>query len=274
MPACAPSVPGLEVAGLVVRCGAQVTDLKPGDEVCALVVGGGYAQYCVAPSVQCLPIPRGLDFVAAAALPEALFTVWTALFEQAALEAGETALIHGGASGIGSIAIQMATALGARVLTTAGSPAKCAACERLGAERSIHYRVEDFVRASLEHTRGAGVNVVLDMVGGPYVSRNLEALAPGGRLCFIAGDAGSEATFATRQVMMKRICITGSTLRHRTVEDKGRIAALLREKIWPLIERGRIAPVIGRVLALEQAAEAHRALEAGEVVGKVILRTR
>jgi NADPH2:quinone reductase len=274
MPAGAPSVPGLEVAGVVVRCAAQVTGLKRGDRVCALVVGGGYARYCVAPALQCLPIPDGLDFVAAAALPEATFTVWAALFEQAALKPGETVLIHGGASGIGTTAIQMAKALGSRVLASAGSAAKCRACERLGAEHAINYREEDFARIALEHTGGAGVNVVLDMVGGPYMARNLEALATGGRLCYIAGDAGREASFNIRQVMMKRVSITGSTLRHRTVADKGRIAALLRQHIWPLIEHGRIAPVIDRVLPLENAAEAHRVLEAGEAIGKVVLKAR
>lgn len=274
MPPGASTVPGLEVAGIVVECAADVSNIRIGDRVCALVIGGGYAQYCVAPAVQCLPIPAGLEFSAAAALPEAMFTVWTALFEQAELRPGESVLMHGGASGIGTTAIQMAAALGSRVFATAGSALKCSMCERLGAELAINYREQDFVARVLDRTGGTGVDVVLDMVGGPYAARNLQALAVGGRLCFIAGDMGPEATFNIRDIMLKRARITGSTLRHRSVADKERVAGLLRRRVWPLIERGRIAPVIDRLVPLAHATEAHRALEAGEVVGKVVLQVR
>ena len=274
MPPGVPTVPGLEVAGRVAECGPGVTGLRPGDEVCALLIGGGYAEYCVAPAAQCLPIPRGLGFAEAAALPEAVFTVWVSLFEQAGLRAGETVLIHGGASGIGTTAIQMAAALGSRPFATAGSARKCAKCEALGAELAVNYREQDFAERILRHTGGRGVDVVLDIVGGPYAARNLSVLATGGRLCYIAGDAGPEVTFSIRQIMLRRAVVTGSTLRHRSVADKGRVAELLRLRVWPLIERGRIAPVVDRVVPLERAAEAHRALEAGETIGKVVLRVR
>lgn len=274
MPADAPRVPGLEVSGTVAACGPGVAGLSIGDRVCALLLGGGYAEYCVAPAAQCLPIPRGLGFPEAAALPEAVFTVWTSLFEQAGLRAGETVLIHGGASGIGTTAIQMAAALGSRVLGTAGSAHKCAKCKTLGAERAINYHEEDFVERVRDHTRGRGVDVVLDMVGGPYAARNLSILAIGGRLCYIAGDAGPEASFNIRQIMLRRAYVTGSTLRHRTTADKARIAELLQQRIWPLIEHGRIKPVIDRLVPLAQAAEAHRVLEAGEAVGKIVLGVR
>ncbi|GAA4332999.1 NAD(P)H-quinone oxidoreductase [Pigmentiphaga soli] len=274
LPSAAGNVLGLEVAGQVQACGDGVQGWRPGDRVCALLVGGGYADHCVAPAVQCLPMPQGLDFAAAAALPETFAIVWLTLFGQARLQPGETVLVHGGSSGIGVAAIQLARATGARVLATAGSAEKCEACRALGAERAIDYRQEDFVAAVQAHTGGRGVDVVLDMVGGPYAARNLATLAPGGRLAYVAGDGGGEATFNIREIMMRRLTITGATLRHRSIEEKGVVMAALRERIWPLIERGEIRPVVARTFPLEQAADAHRCLEAGGTVGKVILLTK
>jgi NADPH2:quinone reductase len=274
MPAGASTVPGLEVAGRIVEVGAGVTAWREGDLVCALVVDGGYAEYCVAPAVQCLPIPRGLDAVQAAALPEAVFTVWTALFEQAALRPGESVLIHGGASGIGTTAIQMATALGSQAYATAGSDERCALCLSLGARAAFNYRNVDFVEAIKAQTDGRGVDVILDMVGGSYAPRNLRALAQHGRLSFIAGDESQDIAFTVREIMLKRAVITGSTLRHRSVEDKGRVAALLRDKVWPLIEAGQIRPRIDRVVPLAEIARAHDAMERGLVAGKVVLQVR
>jgi putative PIG3 family NAD(P)H quinone oxidoreductase len=274
MPPEAPNVPGLEVSGIVQAVGAGVAGWKPGDRVCALVVGGGYAEYCIAPAAQCLPVPAGVDLVEAAALPEALFTVWTSLFEHAALRPGDVALIHGGASGIGTMAIQLAAALGSRPVATAGSAERAELCRNLGAELAIDYRKQDFVDEVLRHTGGRGVDVVLDMVGGPYAARNLKALAPYGRLCYIAGDAGPEATFNIREIMLKRIVVTGSTLRHRSVEDKGRIAGILRRVVWPLLERGRIKPVVDHVVPLAEVRDAHVRMESGKVAGKIVLRVR
>lgn len=275
MPAGASTVPGLEVSGRIVQLGEGVTQWREGDAVCALVVDGGYADYCVAPAGQCLPIPRGLDFIQAAALPEALFTVWTAVVEHAGLQPGDRVLIHGGASGIGTTAIQLARAFGAaEVYATAGSDERCALCVSLGARAAFNYRTTDFVQAITQQTAGQGVDVILDMVGGSYAPRNLRALAQHGRLCFIAGDESQDIAFTVREIMLKRAVITGTTLRHRTVEDKGRIARLLQEKVWPLIEAGRILPHIDRVVPLVQVAEAHEALEQGRVAGKIVLRVR
>lgn len=274
MPPDAPTIPGLEVAGVIRAIGAGVTDFAPGDAVCALIVGGGYAEYAVAPAVQCLPLPPGCSFIAAAGLPETLFTVWTALFEQAGLQPGETVLIHGGSSGIGTTAIQLARALGAHPFAAAGSAEKTALCETLGAELAINYRQQDFVEAVLDRTDGRGVDVILDMVGGSYAPRNLDALAPGGRICFIAGDQGPEATFNIRQIMLKRAIITGSTLRHRPPEDKGRVGRQIVETVWPMIADGRFAPVISAVLDLDRASDAHAALASGQHSGKIILRVR
>jgi len=273
MPANASTVPGLEVAGQVVQVGAAVTQWREGDRVCALVVDGGYGQYCVAPAVQCLPIPRGLDVIQAAALPEALFTVWTALFEQAGLRAGERVLIHGGASGIGTTAIQLANVFGAQV-STAGSHERCALCVSLGAQGAFNYREVDFVQATLDRTGGQGVDVILDMVGGSYAPRNLRTLAQHGRLCFIAGDESQDISFTVREITLKRAVITGTTLRHRSVEDKGRIAGILREKVWPLVEAGRVRPHIDRVVPLAEVARAHEAMEQGAVAGKIVLEVR
>ena len=274
MPPGAPLTFGLECSGVVCEIGEGVPGWKVGDPVCALVAGGAYADYCLAPAGQCLPIPKGVGLVEAAALPEALFTVWTALFEHGALRAGDIALIHGGASGIGTMAIQMASALGSRAIATAGSDARCELCVRLGAEKAINYQTQDFVEEVLRHTDGRGVDVVLDMVGGPYAGRNLKAMAPFARLTYIAGDAGPEATFNIREIMMKRLVVTGSTLRHRSIDDKTRIAAALRRVAWPLLEKGRVKPVVDRIVPLANASEAHAAMEAGNIAGKILLRAR
>jgi putative PIG3 family NAD(P)H quinone oxidoreductase len=274
MPAGASTVPGLEVSGRIVQLGAGVTQWQEGQWVCALVVDGGYAQYCVAPAVQCLPIPKGLDAIQAAALPEALFTVWTSVFEQAGLQPGERVLIHGGASGIGTTAIQLAKAFGAEVYATAGSAERCALCVTLGARAAFNYHEVDFVEAIDKQTGGQGADVILDMVGGSYAPRNLRALARYGRLCFIAGDESQDVAFTVREIMLKRAVITGTTLRHRTVEDKGRIARLLYEKVWPLIEGGQVLPRVDRVVPLAEVAQAHEALEQGKVAGKIVLQVR
>jgi putative PIG3 family NAD(P)H quinone oxidoreductase len=270
-PPGAPDVPGMEVAGVVAAVGPAVDRWRAGDRVMALVAGGGYAEYCAAPALQCLPIPRGLSVEEAAGMPETYFTVWTNVFERARLQRGESILIHGGASGIGTTAIQMSRAFGARVFATAGSPDKCAACERLGAERAIDYRRQDFVEVLKELTGARGVDVILDMVGGDYVARNLEALAIDGRLVQIAFLRGSQAEINLNPLMRKRITFTGSTLRPRTVEQKGAIARALEEHVWPLVDRGELRPVIHATFPLRDAALAHAALEAGDHVGKIIL---
>jgi NADPH2:quinone reductase len=266
-------IPGLEVAGTVVARGGGVTGWSDGDEACALVAGGGYAEYCTVPAPQCLPIPRGLSLVQAAGLPETFFTVWTNVFERGRLARGETLLVHGGASGIGTTAIQLARAFGARVLATAGSAEKCAVCERLGAERAVNYRDADFVAAAKELTEGHGVDVILDMVGGSYIPRNLECLARGGRLVLIAFLGGTSANVDFRPVLQRWLTVTGSTLRPRSVDEKGRIARALESKVWPLLESGQVAPVIHATLPLAEAAEAHRLLESGANIGKVVLVT-
>jgi putative PIG3 family NAD(P)H quinone oxidoreductase len=264
-------IPGLEVAGTIVAVGSGVPHWKIGDEVCALLAGGGYAEYAAAPAPQCLPVPRGLDLVAAAALPETCFTVWTNVFERGRLVAGETILVHGGSSGIGTTAIQMAKAFGARVLVTAGSAEKCSACERLGAERAINYRTEDFGKVAQEVTGGRGVDVILDMVGGDYFPRNLEVLAMEGRLVQIALLRGANSEIPLWRVMQRRLTITGSTLRPRSIAEKGVIAASVQRAVWPLVEQGRIRPVIHQTYALDQAAEAHRVMETSEHIGKLVL---
>lgn len=271
-PPGASPLPGLEVAGHVERVGPGVARWRPGDTVCALVAGGGYAERCVVPEPQCLPVPRGLSFVEAAALPEACFTVWTNVFERGGLRPGEWLLVHGGASGIGTTAIQMARALGAVVLATAGTDEKCAACERMGARVAINYRTTDFRARVGELTTGRGVDVILDMVGGDYTPRNLEALAVGGRLVQIAFLKGPRVELDWRIVMRKRLVLTGSTLRPRSPEEKGAIARALEARIWPLVEEGAIRPVVHAVFALEDAAEAHRLLETGAHVGKIVLQ--
>jgi len=271
-PPDASPVLGLEVAGVVVQTGEGVHSLHAGDRVCALVNGGGYAEYCRAPQGQCLPWPAGYDAVRAAALPETFFTVWANLFDIGRLSAGETVLIHGGSSGIGTTAIQLARAFGARVFATAGSAEKCAACERLGAEAAINYKAEDFVARVRALTDKRGVDVVLDMVGGPYLSRNIAVLAKDGRLVVLAVQGGGrDPEFDLRHVMVKRLTISGSTMRPRTAEEKAAIGAAMLARVWPLLEAGTCGPVIHGVFPLDQVVEAHRLMESSAHIGKIVL---
>ena len=271
VPPDASDLPGLEIAGEVAACGGTVTRWKVGDKVCALTHGGGYAEYCVTPEVQALPVPRGLSMIEAASLPETFFTVWSNVFDRGRLAPGETLLVHGGTSGIGVTAIQMAAAMGNRVFATAGSDEKCAACVKLGAEKAINYRTQDFAAELKAATVGKGVDVILDMVGGDYVPRELKCLAEEGRLIFIASLGGAKAEIDIFEIQRRRLVISGSTLRPRPVEFKGAIARSLREKIWPLIEAGRIRPVIYKTFALAQASEAHRLMESSQHIGKIVL---
>ena len=277
-PPGASDLPGLEVAGYV-EAVAPAADGAParwaeGDEVCALVAGGGYAEYCAVPMGQCLPVPTGLSMVQAAALPETFFTVWTNVFERGRLQAGETLLVHGGSSGIGTVAIQLGHALGSRVLVTAGSAEKCAACLALGASRAVNYRESDWVTVVKAATDGRGVDVILDMVGGDYTARNLDLLADDGRLVQIAFLKSSKVEIDLMPVMRRRLTITGSTLRPQSVAAKGAIAKTLEARVWPLLAAGIIAPVIHAVLPLAQAAEAHRMMEEGRHIGKIVLDLR
>jgi NADPH2:quinone reductase len=270
-PPGASDIPGLEVAGEVVARGEGVESPGLGERVTALVTGGGYAEYCAAPAAQCLPFPKGFDATAAAALPETYFTVWSNVFDRAGLQPGERFLVHGGSSGIGTTAIQLASAFGAEVYTTAGSPEKLEACRALGAKRAVNYREEDFVAVLKEESGGKGVDVILDMVGGDYIARDIKLLAPDGRLVFIAFLGGSKAEVDFLPVMLKRLKITGSTLRARDVAFKAAIAAQLREKVWPLLEEGRVKPLIHSSFPLTGAAEAHRLMESSEHIGKIML---
>jgi putative PIG3 family NAD(P)H quinone oxidoreductase len=272
-PPGASDIPGLEVAGTIEQLGSDVREWRAGDTVCALVTGGGYAEYCVAPAPQCLPVPRGLDLVSAAAIPETYFTVWHNVFERGRLQPNELLLVHGGTSGIGTTAIQLAHALGSRVLATAGSAEKCRACERLGAERAINYHEADFAAAVREWTGGRGVDVVLDIIGGDYFPRNIEALAVEGRLVEIATLKGVKAELNIQTIMHRRLTITGSTLRPRPVADKAAIAAALHQTVWPLLESASVKPIIHATFPLVDAAEAHRVLESSAHVGKLVLRT-
>ena len=272
-PPGASDTPGLEVSGTIETVGPGVTGVAAGDAVCALVSGGGYAEYCVAPAPQCLPVPRGMDVVTAAAIPETFFTVWTNVFQRGRLQPGESLLVHGGSSGIGTTAIQLAKARGARVFATAGSADKCAACERLGAERCVDYRTSDFVPVVRELTGGRGVDVVLDMVGGDYFARNLDVLAVEGRLVEIATLHGVKAEVNLQAVMARRLTITGSTLRPRPIADKAAIASELRQHVWPLLEDGTVKPVIHARFPLRAAAEAHRVMESSVHTGKLLLVT-
>lgn len=271
-PPGASDIPGLEVAGTIVGLGEGVASWKLGDAVCALLTGGGYAEYCTAPAPQCLPIPNGLTVRQAAALPETFFTVWSNIFDRARLQPGETLLVHGGASGIGTTAIQLAAALGSRVFATVGGVEKIQPCLDLGAERVINYREEDFVQVIKELTRNRGVDVILDMVGGDYVQRNLSALAVEGRLVFIAFLRGAKMELNLAPVMMKRLTITGSTLRARPVEHKAPIAESLRNNVWPLLANGAIKPIIDRVFPLAEAADAHALMESNRHIGKLLLQ--
>jgi len=262
---------GLEVAGRVSKVGRDVSQWKTGDAVCALVAGGGYAEYCAAPAVQCLPIPDSLSPVQAAAVPETFFTVWTNVFQRGRLQPGETLLVHGGASGIGTTAIQLAAAIGARVFATVGSAEKCSVAVSLGAEDAFNYHTTDFVDAVRDRTKGRGVDVILDMVGGPYVARNIQALAIDGRLVQISFLQGSRVELDLQPIMGKRLTFTGSTLRPRSVEEKGALARDVHAHVWPLLESRRVRPVIDQTFPLEQAAAAHRRIDSSEHIGKIVL---
>ena len=269
-PKGASDIPGLEVAGRIAATGAGVTRWRAGDEVMALLSGGGYATRAIAPEPQCLPIPRGLPLIEAGAVPETFFTVWTNVFERGALKPGETLLVHGGASGIGTTAVQLAHALGSTVYTTAGSDERCRALEALGAAAAINYRSTDFAARIAELTAKRGVDVILDIVGGPYLERNIASLARDGRLVMIGFMGGTAASFDARQIILRRLTITGSTLRIRTVEEKGAIARQLEARVWPLIEQRKARPIIHATFPLERAAAAHAALDEGHV-GKIVL---
>ena len=270
-PPGASTVPGLEVAGTVAALGAGTSRYSVGDAVCALAPGGGYAQFCKVPERHALPVPSNLSMVEAGGVPETYFTVWTNVFDRARLRAGESILIHGGSSGIGTTAIQLAREFGATVYTTVGNAEKAKVCEDLGAARAINYRDEDFVAVVKEATGGPGVNVILDMVGGSYIQKNIDALAVDGRLVQIAwlGGAKTEANFM--KLMVKRLTWTGSTLRPRSIEDKAAMAANLEAKVWPLIEVGRVKPLIYKIFPLSEAAEAHRLMETSTHIGKIML---
>ena len=270
-PPGASETPGLEVAGEVVATGPGVTLWKTGDRVCALVGGGGYAEYCVAHEAHALPVPHGLSMTEAAALPETFFTVWANVFERGALKAGETLLVHGGSSGIGTTAIQLASLFGASVIATAGSAEKCAACLKLGAAAAIDYKTQDFVAETRRLTDNRGADVILDMVGGDYIPRNIQAAAVDGRIVSIAFLNGATTEVNFMPVMLKRLTLTGSTLRPRSIEEKASLARTLREKVWPLIEAGRVKPLIDTVFPLKDAARAHALMEKSSHIGKIVL---
>ncbi len=268
-----PDVLGLEASGLVVALGDDVTEWRIGDSVCALLLGGGYGEYVVAEASHCLPVPKGVSLVDAAGLPEVAMTVWLNVFEIGGLRPGETLLVHGGSSGIGTMAIQLARALGSRVFATAGSPEKCQRCVLLGASRAINYRSEDFVAVVNQETKGAGVDVILDMIGGDYMQRNLSALGWQGRLVMIAFKEGAKIALDFSPIQAKQLTITGSRLRPRGATEKGRIAAAVRKVVWPLIETGGIKPVIDTTFPLRDAAKAHARMQASQHIGKILLVT-
>ncbi|HWU98523.1 MAG TPA: NAD(P)H-quinone oxidoreductase [Oxalicibacterium sp.] len=272
VPKGASDLPGLEVSGEIVGGDLEETGFKQGDMVCALVQGGGYAEYCTAPFEQCLPIPEGLDAVEAASLPETFFTVWSNVFDRVGLSGNETFLVQGGTSGIGVTAIQIAAALGHRVFATAGSDEKCRACEVMGAERGINYKTEDFAEVVKAATNGKGVDVILDMVGGDYTDREIRCLADDGRLVFIALLGGNKATISLGQILLRRLTITGSTLRPRPIAFKAAIADQLRARVWPLLSAGKIKPVIYQTFPLEEAAQAHALMESSAHIGKIVLK--
>lgn len=273
MPAGAPDIPGLEVSGEVVAVGKGVSTPKTGDLVCALISGGGYAEYAVAPAPQCLPIPDNVDLVAAGGLPETYCTVWTNVFERGRLSDGESFLVHGGSSGIGVTAIQLAKAFGATVLTTAGSDEKCHACRELGADHAINYRLENFKDVALEVTNDAGVDLILDMIGGDYIAPELELLRHEGRLVFVALGGGRVAQADFGLIHAKHLTVTGARLRPRSIAEKGMICKALKEQVWPLFRSGKIQPVTDAVFPLQDAAEAHRHMETGKHIGKILLST-
>ena len=270
-PPGASDIPGLEVAGTIATAGAGVEGWRTGDAVCALVSGGGYATMCVAPAPQCLRVPATLDLVSAAAIPETFFTVWSNVFDRGRLQVGETVLFHGGTSGIGTTAIQLAVARGATVFATAGSDEKVQACAALGARRAINYRTQDFVEVVRDVTAGRGVDLILDIMGGSYLNRNLAALAVDGRLVQIGLMGGESASVDLRRVLGRRLTITGSTLRPRSVEEKGAIASALAREVWPLLEAGTVKPIVYQTFPLADAAAAHRVMESSEHVGKIVL---
>jgi len=270
-PGAPQDIPGLEVAGVVEAVGAEVTMWQPGDKVCALVSGGGYAEYCVAPEGQCLPVPEQLNFTEAASLPETFYTVWSNVFDRGKLQPGESLLVHGGSSGIGVTAIQIAKALGSAVYVTVGSDDKCRFCEQLGAAKAVNYKHEDFVEAIKQATQGKGVNVILDMIGGDYTPGNIDVLADDGRLVMINTMNGKDVNVDLSVVMRKRLTLTGSTLRSRNVAFKSAIAQALLEQVWPLINTGMIKPVIHQTFPVQDAAAAHRLMESSSHIGKIIL---
>ena len=270
-PPGASDIPGLEIAGTVVACGEGAGAWREGDAVTALVAGGGYAEYCTAPAEQCLPVPKGLSMAEAATLPETFFTVWHNVFDRVKLKTGEIFLVHGGSSGIGTTAIQLAKAFGAKVYTTAGTAEKCEACLKLGADRAINYKTEDFAAIIKEETGGKGVNVILDMVAASYLKQNISSLATEGRIAMIALLGGREATIDLGQFLRKRITLTGSALRPRSIAEKGAIAKSLLQNVWPLIEAGKVKPVMDSMLPLADAAKAHARMESSAHIGKIAL---
>ena len=263
---------GLEVSGTVVSASSDVKGVSAGDEVCALLAGGGYAEYCTAPATSCLPIPSNLNLVQAGAVPETFFTVWTNVFMRGRLKGGERFLVHGGTSGIGTTAIQLAKAFGAEVFTTAGSDDKCTACMEFGADHAINYRTADFKEVVLENTNGQGVDLILDIVAGDYVPRNIKCLSLEGRMVIIATQGGLKSEVNVLPIMMKRLTITGSTLRPRTVDQKAEIADELRKHAWPLLEDATVRPIIDAVFPMDQVQEAHKRLESGSHIGKILLQ--
>ncbi len=272
-PAGASDLPGLEVSGTIVAGDVTGSNLNIGDKVCALLAGGGYAEYCVAPLQQCLPVPEGLSFIEAAGIPETYFTVWSNVFDRGGLSEGETLLVHGGASGIGTTAVVLATAMGYTVYATAGSDERCRAVEQLGAKRCINYRTQNFVEKINQVTNGKGVDVILDMVAGDYIEKNINCLADDGRIVIIAVLGGTKANINCAQILMRRLTITGSTLRARPVKFKADIASSLYKHVWPLFNNGKIKPVVHKVFPLDQAAAAHKLMENGDQIGKIILST-
>ena len=271
-PPGASEILGLEVSGTVVASAPDAVGFSAGDEVCALLAGGGYAEYCTAPASSCLPVPRSLSLISAAAVPETFFTVWTNVFMRGKLKKGEKFLVHGGTSGIGTTAIQLARAFGAKVGATAGTDDKCEACIDLGADRAINYRTKDFVEEVLDWTDGRGVDLILDIIAGDYVPKNIKCLAVEGRMVIIATQGGLKTELNVLPIMMKRLTITGSTLRPRTVEQKAEIARELLDQAWPLLEDGGVSPVIDSVFSLDQVREAHQRLESGSHIGKILLQ--
>ena len=270
-PPGASDIPGLEIAGTVVACGEGAGAWREGDAVTALVAGGGYAEYCTAPAEQCLPVPKGLSMAEASTLPETFFTVWHNVFDRVKLKSGELFLVHGGSSGIGTTAIQLAKAFGAKVYTTAGTAEKCEACLKLGADRAINYKTEDFAAIIKEETGGKGVNVILDMVAASYLKQNISSLATEGRIAMIALLGGRESTIDLGQFLRKRITLTGSALRPRSIAEKGAIAKSLLQNVWPLIEAGKVKPVMDSTLPLADAAKAHARMESSAHIGKIAL---